>query len=297
MNIDKAKLRKTLLQSWGFTALGFFNIFFLLLFASLIALRFGGPVAIFSILTPALALMSLTFLCGEIVVNLIFDAQKPHPEHDARFLASMDRVHKKTRMWIKPRGWIIPMDQPNAMAYGPGIPGFCAVGVSRQLIDMLNDEELDGVIGHEFAHIKCRDTGILAVISLVLGLIDKLRALLSNKNAMITQSPITLALGWVIYAAGKIAFAVSRFSISQEREIAADALSAFYNDDAKPLISGLRKLHVWGMRNKKTDGEKPFFQDLMVAHPGMDERIESLESLIHHETLLIESQPKIEEHA
>jgi Zn-dependent protease with chaperone function len=113
---------------------------------------------------------------------------------------------------------------------------------------------------------------------------------------MITQSPITLVIGWIIYFAGKLAFAVSRFSISQEREIAADALSAYYNDDAKPMISALRKLNVWVLRNRKEDGEKPFFQDLMVAHPGMDERIASLEALIHHETLLITNQAE-EEHA
>jgi heat shock protein HtpX len=286
----------TILKSWGFTLMGFFNIFVLLLIASLLALRFGGPVAIFAILTPALAMMCLFFLLGEVVVNLIFDAQTPHPEHDARFLASMKRVKKKTGMWVMPRAWIIPMDQPNAMAYGPGIPGMCAVGISRKLVDMLNDDELDGVLGHEFVHILCRDTGLLAIISLALGLIDKLRGLLSNKNAMITQSPITLVIGWIIYFAGKLAFAVSRFSISQEREIAADALSAYYNDDAKPMISALRKLNVWVLRNRKEDGEKPFFQDLMVAHPGMDERIASLEALIHHETLLITNQAE-EEHA
>ncbi len=295
MRIDKWKLWKTLLMSWFFTFIGFFNIVILLFAAALIALRFAGPAGAVGIIMPSMAMMILIFLTGEIIVNLIFGAERPHPERDARFLASMKRVKKKTRMWVMPRAWIVPIGQPNAMAYGPGIPFFCAVGVSRELIEMLNDDELDGVIAHEFAHIKCRDTGILAVISFILNVMQKFRGLLTNKRALVSQTWITWLAGWVIYWIGRLAFAVSQFSISQEREIAADALSAYYNDDARPLISALRKLHQYGRTNKPEGGDEPFFKDLMVAHPGMEERIESLDSLMKRETLLITSQPKQEE--
>lgn len=287
MTIDKWKLRKTLLQSWGFSLMGLFNIIVLLVIASMLSIRIAGPGAFVAILMPSIAFMIALFLLGEVIVNVIFGARRPHPEHDRRFLDSMKRVKKKSRMWIAPRPWIVPIGQPNAMAYGPGIPGMCAVGVSRELTDMLTDEELDGVLGHEFAHIKNRDTGILAVIGMILGMMNKLRKLLSNKNAMIVQSPITYALGWVIYAIGRAAFYISQFSISQEREIAADALSAYYNDDAKPLISALRKLHAWGKKNKPKSDYEPLLKELMVAHPGLDERIESLENLVHRETLLL----------
>lgn len=288
MVIDKWKLRKTLLQSWGFTLMGLFNILAILLICSMIAIRMAGPGAFMAILMPSIAFVILIFFIGEIVVNIIFDAESPDPEHDKRFIESMRRVKKKTRMWVMPRAWVLDIGSPNAMAYGPGIPGMCAVGVSRELVDLLTDDELDGVIAHEFAHIKCRDTGILAVISFVIGMIDKLRKLLENDQAMIRQSPITLVLGWLIYYLGRFAFAISRFSISQEREIAADALSAGYNDDAKPLISALRKLHALGKKNRSEDQPEPIFKDLMVAHPGLEERIESLENLEVKPLLYIE---------
>lgn len=277
MVLDRWKLRKTLLVSWGFTLMGLFNIVILLVLASMLAIRVAGPLAFVAILMPALALMTATFLLGEVVVNLLFGAETPDPIHDRRFLESMARVKKKSRMWIQPRAWIVPIGQPNAMAYGPGLPGLCAVGISRELVELLDDDELDGVVGHEFAHIKCRDTGILAVIGLVLSMFDKLRGLLNNRNSLVTQSPITLVIGWIIYGIGRAAFYISRFSISQEREIAADALSAHYNDDPKPLISALRKLHA--TRGSSNSSDKPALHDLMVAHPGLEERIASLEDL------------------
>jgi heat shock protein HtpX len=271
--------------------MGLFNIIILLTFAAMLTIRFAGPAAFAAILMPSIAFMITVFMLGEVIVNFVFGAERPHPEHDRRFIESMQRVKRKSNMWVTPRAWIVPIGQPNAMAYGPGIPGLCAVGISRELIELLTDDELDGVIGHEFAHIKCRDTGILAVIGLVLSMINKLRKLLSNKNSLIVQSPITYLIGWVIYAIGRTAFYISQFSISQERELAADALSAYYNNDPKPLISALRKLHAWGKKHKPKEKEsEPFLKDLMVAHPGLEERIASLENLIQQEVLLITVQ-------
>jgi heat shock protein HtpX len=219
---------------------------------------------------------------GEVLVNFMFNAHKPHPEHDARFIASMRRVTKKTRMWVAPRAWVISIGGvPNAMAYGPGIPGLCAVGVSRELVDMLTDEELDGVIAHEFGHIRCRDTGILAVIGLILSFIDRLRKLLTSPGSLIARSPALYVAGWAVYFIGRAAFYISRFSISQEREIAADALAASYIGNVRPLIGALTKLHAHAKSRAHVEDEKPLLHDLMVAHPGLEERVESLKSLMN----------------
>lgn len=274
--IDKQKLRLTVWRSWLFTLMGVFNIVVLLFLASLIAIRFRGPAAIVAIIMPTFAFMTLVFLLGEPIVNFIFQAEKPHPERDKRFIDSLERMRKKARLWIRPRGWIVNIGMPNAMAYGPGIPGLCAVGVSRELMDIMTDDELDGIVAHELAHIKCRDTGILALIGLIMSLLDKLRHLVSEKQALAMQSPIMVAAAWVVYGIGKAAFYISKFSISQEREIAADALGASYQGSPDPLISALTKLHN---RRSTTENEKPLMHDLMVSHPGLEERIASLRGI------------------
>lgn len=277
--IDKRKLWKTVLVSWGFTLMGLFNIAVLCLVVAFIALRVRGPAAVVAVLMPTLALMILTFLAGEVIVNLIFRAETPHPERDKRFLDALSSASRQAGMWVRPRPWILSLGgMPNAMAYGPGLPWLAAVGVSRELVEMLSQDELDGVLAHEVAHIRCRDTGILAVIGLILGMIERLRTAIAARQSLWLQSPVVLALAWLIYGIGKVAFLVSRFSISQERELAADALGASYLGTPHPLINALRKLERQ-IAARGDGGQEPLFKDLMAAHPGMRERIRSLEAI------------------
>lgn len=283
--IDTKKLWLTLLASWGFTLMGLFNIIVLCVLATMLAARFSGAVAIELILMPSFAFMILMFMLGEVVVNFLFGAESPDPVKDARVIRALARVKKKARLWVKPRLWILSIGGvPNAMAYGPGIPFLAAIGVSRELVDMLTDDELEAVLAHEVGHIKCRDTGILSVISLLIGIIDKLRGALQTRTSLLAQSPILLVVGWVIYAIGRVAFYISRFSISQERELAADALSASYMGSVEPLIRGLSKLHDHSGKSHADESDKPIFHDLMVSHPGLEERIASLRMLVKTET-------------
>lgn len=281
--IDKAKLWRTILASWGFTLLGFFNLIFLALFASLLMMRVMGPEAFLVILMPTLAFMVLMFLGGEIVVNLMFRAKVPHPIDDKRFIEAADRIFKKAGVWVRPRIYVINLgDKPNAMAYGPGLPFLSAIGVTRPLIEMMDDDELETIIGHELGHVRCRDTGLLAIVGLLISLVDKLRHALHARNSAVTQSSVAFALGWIIYGIARAMTYISRFAISQEREYAADALGAYYHGDARPLMSALNKLHAWS--KKESDQEKeaarPLFEDLMVSHPGLEQRVTSLQNIM-----------------
>ncbi len=275
--MDRWKLWKTVLASWGFTLMGVFNIAVLLAIATFLAMRVIGPNAIVAVLMPSLALMIAIFFGGEAIVNTIYNARTPHPEHDERAIRVMSAVSKQAGMWVRPRLWILSLGGvPNAMAYGPGLPFLAAVGVTRELVDMLKDDELAAVIGHELAHIRCRDTGIMGVIGFILGAIDKLRGALLSRNSLLMQSSVAFVLAYAIYGIGRLAFAISRFAISQERELAADALGSWYVGSPDPLIRALRKLHA---RRPQKDEEKAVFADLMTAHPGLEERIASLTQL------------------
>lgn len=280
--INKRKLWATVLASWGFTLMGLFNIIFMCILATALASRVLGPEAIVVFLMPAFALMFIVFMSGEVIVNIMMNAEAPDPVRDKRYLDAVAAVSKKARMLIRPRPWVLSIgDKPNAMAYGPGLPFMAAVGVSRKLVDMLEQDELEAVLAHEFGHIRCRDIGILSVISLILGLINKLRGALTARGSVLAQNPVVILVGWAIYLLGRIATYVSQFSISQERELAADALSAAYMRTPEPLIRALTKLN--SLRDdtepKKAKRSRHMFEDLMVSHPGLDERIRSLNAL------------------
>lgn len=279
--IDKRKLRTAVLMSWIFTLMGIFNLVILCVIVSLLFMRFSGPEGFMAVFMPTVAFSFVVMLMGEVVVNMMYRARSPDPDKDRRVVAAVRNVAARARMWVCPRIWIISLGgMPNAMAYGLPLPGCAAIGASRELVDLMSDEELEAVIAHEMAHIRCRDTGILVLINLILGMIQKLRAVLTEGWSVWTTSPIVVAIGWMIYSIGYVALAISRFSISQERETAADLLGACYMGTPEPLISGLKKLEGWIKEDEKSLTKNgAVLKDLMAAHPGLEERIRALEAI------------------
>lgn len=280
--VDKYKLYKSILISWGFTLMGIFNIAVLCGIAMFIAIRIRGPAVVVPILVPAMA-MTLGFcLLQEAIVNLIYGARAPDSgnELDRRFQAAVTEMAGRAEMWVTPRAWVLYglPGVKNAMTYGLPIPGLVAIGITRELIGFLNDDQLRACIGHECGHIKCRDTAVILPISFLLGLLNQLRALLNNGKSIWSQSPFTLVAGWAVYLMGKCAFAVSQFSISQEREFSADALAVLYMGRAEPVTELLQKF----IADQRAAGDPPayMFQELMTSHPGLEERVEHVEALV-----------------
>ena len=285
--IDRVRFWKTLAMSWMFTLMSLFCLAVVTLIIGFIAIRFLGSAAVIAIFMPSLAFMIFVFLISEVIVNRVFDAEAPDSIRDQVFIEAHDRITKKTRMWIKPRARILKVGSPNAMAYGMGFPGLCSVGISRELLNLLTPEEVEAVLGHEFAHIRCRDVGLMTIIGLLHTFTEKFsRALLKGRSAVM-GSVFVFAIVWVIAQIAKGIFSLAKFAISQERELAADALGACYIGTPAPLISALRKLHA----SRPTVGTRDMFDetdartgnpfaDIMISHPGLSERIASLESIL-----------------
>lgn len=275
--IKRSEVWKAVLVSWGFTLMGLFNILVLCGIAAVITIRFRGPGAVVGLIVPTCATLLALSLLTEPLINMLYGAQKPHPEKDRRFLDALRAASKRARMLVTPRPYILHLGQPNAMTYGLPLPGLAVVAVTPELVAMMTDDELEAVLGHELGHIRCRDTGIQLFVSCILGLIDKLYLLLRSGSSIWLRSPITLVVGWMIWLIGRIAFAVSQFSVSQERELAADALSAWDMGTPTPMIRALNKLRRLEVGDPN---RKPLFHDLMVSHPGMDERITALKQFM-----------------
>jgi heat shock protein HtpX len=270
-----------------YTLMSLFSIAVVTFIVGFIAIRLAGPRVVVTVFMSTLAFSIFTFLISEVVVNRIFRAVKPDPVTDKVYLDTVARISKKKWMLLKPRAYILNIGSPNAMAYGMGLPGLSAVGISRELLDLLTPEELEGVLGHEIAHIRCRDVGILTLIGLLQTMIDKFSKLLAPGRTGFMTSWFVLMAVWFLLQIAKGIFSLARFAISQERELAADALSASYQGTPYPLISALRKLNAsrplpkqGDLFDKKDTRDNNPFSDIMISHPGLDERIVSLESLL-----------------
>jgi len=146
-----------------------------------------------------------------------------------------------------PRVYILPSPQPNAFATGRS-PSHAAVAASKGLLETLTREELAGVIAHELAHIKNRDTLTMTVAATIGGAISMLAQYLQFSMLFGTaRSTRDGGLGFIgslaVIILAPLAAMMVQMAISRSREYQADALGAQICGNPLWLASALRKIN------------------------------------------------------
>lgn len=188
-----------------------------------------------------------------------------------------------------PKVYIVPDKTPNAFATGRN-PSHAAVAVNEGLLDLLSEEEIEGVLAHELSHIKHRDILISSVAAVFVGAITYLARIAqyrnNGRNGKSSVLPVLLSIILIPLAA-----IILQMSISRTREYAADKGSALITGHSEWLISALSKLddfsHKMPMHNV-TDATAHMFivnplsdvsekiSSLFSTHPSTHSRIEHL---------------------
>jgi heat shock protein HtpX len=201
----------------------------------------------------------------------------------------------------RPRVYVIETDALNAFATGMS-PARSAIGVTRGLLDSLNREELQGVIGHEMGHIVNWDIRYATAVGVIVGLIALVsdgarRALFfsgrSRDSGKGGAGAVFLMLALLVFAALAPVFAVLvQFAVSRQREFLADATSVRLTRHPEGLISALDKLahsarpfkganratqHMFIVNPFRNFGEKS--SRLYATHPPLELRINRLRNL------------------
>lgn len=149
-----------------------------------------------------------------------------------------------------PRVFLIEADAPNAFATGRD-PQHGAVAVTTGIIQILDRNELAGVIAHELGHIKNRDTLISAVAATVAGAITMIAnmaqwsLLFGGLGSADDEEDNSLLGGLAMIILAPIAALLIQLAISRSREYGADASGAHIAGDPLALASALRKLDEW----------------------------------------------------
>lgn len=203
-----------------------------------------------------------------------------------------------SRGMTMPRLEIMETDTPNAFASGMNDRQY-AVIVTRGLMDMMNDDELEAVIAHELTHIRNGDVRLMVVAVIIAGVIAFFAELIfrfafysrrsrrrssSNNNKGSGGAGAALLIAIVIVAVTWFLAMLIRFALSRAREYLADAGAADLTKNPDAMISALRKIEDNGELDGVPSGvmemclENPrkSFADLFSTHPSVDKRVDAL---------------------
>jgi len=188
-----------------------------------------------------------------------------------------------------PRVYVCPQEAPNAFATGRN-PKHAAVAVTRGALQVLDPQELEGVIAHELAHIKNRDTltsTVAATIAGVFSILAQSFFFFGMAGGRSQGGNPLVGLGVVLL--GAIGAALIKAMISRSREFVADADGAKIVGSPHGLASALRKLDAYSkripMRNPNPAMNNLFIVEpfmgktltnLFATHPPTEKRIEAL---------------------
>jgi len=195
-----------------------------------------------------------------------------------------------------PRIYIIPTETPNAFATGRN-PEHAAVAATQGILRILNEEELEGVLSHELAHVRNRDTLISTVAATLAGVIVMLARMAMwmpffGGGGRDEEDRGGGMLGFLFLAIlAPIAATLIQLAISRSREFQADESGAQLSHKPYALASALQKLEVAATRlpmdaNPATSHlfiVNPLRGDalfrLFSTHPPIEERIARLRAL------------------
>jgi heat shock protein HtpX len=202
-----------------------------------------------------------------------------------------------------PKVMVMETDVPNAFATGTSTAN-AAIAVTRGLLNTLNRDELQGVVGHEMGHIANLDTRYMTVVGVTVGLIALVAQMIlrslqwgsyrgrRSSGERKGGSAFLVIILLVVAVLAPLAAKAVQMAVSRQREYLADATSVQFTRNPEGLISALRKLEAAaqpfpGVSHatqhlfivNPVQRVTPSTSALMATHPDIEARIARLRSL------------------
>jgi len=223
------------------------------------------------------------------------NAQPIPREENPRLYAIVERLAAKANI-PAPKIYLIPTDSPNAFATGRN-PNHASVAVTRGILELCDDEEIEGVLAHELGHVRNRDILTSAVVATIAGAITYIAQMVMWAEMFggfggggrddDRGGGALSALAMMIVA--PLAATIIQLAISRSREYEADSTGAHITGNPQGLARALKKIDQWSKRvpmqvlpsmahmyliRPRTRGA--FFAGLFSTHPPIEKRIERL---------------------
>ena len=235
----------------------------------------GGQAGMIIAFLVALAMNAFSYWNSDKMVLRMHGAEEVDQSSAPEFVDMVRQLAENADLPM-PRTYIMHSDQPNAFATGRD-PDHAAVCATTGLLDMLTMEEAAGVIAHELAHIKNRDTLIMTITATIAGAIS----MLANFGLFFGGNRNNNPLGWVgtiaLVLLAPLAAGIVQMAISRSREYQADKLGAEICQRPLWLASALKKM-AGATREipNMTAEDNPATAHLFIMNPLSGRRMDNL---------------------
>jgi len=244
------------------------------------------------------AIMNLgSYWFSDKIVLALYKAKEISPETNPKLHLMVEELAQKASI-PKPRLYLVSLPIPNAFATGRN-EKHAVVAVTSGILQLLNEDELRGVLAHELAHIKNRDILISSIAVTLAGAISYLAQMAYFAGMFAGNSRNERGGG---NAFGAIALMILtpiiatllHLAVSRSREYLADETGAHISKDPLSLASALKKLHQFSRAHPLIGEPKyeatahmfivnPFKPSLLMSffstHPPVEERVKRLEKI------------------
>jgi len=258
---------------------------------------FGGENGMILALVLAAVMNFVSYFFSDRIALAMYRAQPVTREELPRAYATVERLTQKIGIPM-PKIYVIPTDSPNAFATGRN-PSHASVAVTHGILQLLNDEELEGVLAHELGHVNNRDILISSVAATIAGAITMLASMgrwamifggFGGRSERNDRGGGGLAALLMLIVA-PIAASLIQLAVSRSREYQADASGAHYTGNPYALASALQKLDAYSRRLPLQASPSTahlfiiqpllgmnagMFANLFSTHPPIAKRIERL---------------------
>ena len=273
---------KTLKTAFLLTALTLLLLF--------LGAAFGGERGMTIALIFAVLMNGTAYFFSDKIALMSSGAQPISKEQAPRLYEVMERLAAKSNLPM-PKMYLIPQPAPNAFATGRN-PSHASVAVTQGLLELMDDEELEGVIAHELSHVRNYDILTSSIAATIAGAITWLARMgfwFGGGNDRERSSGLT---GILMLILAPLAALLLQLGISRQREYQADASGARMVGHPYGLIRALEKL---GAYNKRIPMDVPpttsalmivaplsagqIFSGLFSTHPPLADRIAQLRAM------------------
>ena len=232
----------------------------------------GGMVIAFLV---ALAMNAYSYWNADKVVLRMHNAVEADEKNAPEFFEIIRRLAEAADLPM-PRVYLINSPQPNAFATGRN-PANAAVAATTGLLDTLSMEEVAGVMAHELAHVKNRDTLVMTLTATIAGAISMLANFAFFFGGNRNNNSMGLIGTLAIMVLAPLGAALVQMAISRTREYAADRMGAEICGRPLWLAEALTKISAGAARHRSPAAERnPATAHLFIINPLSGERMDNL---------------------